>query len=321
MNILITGATGFIGMHLVKELVSKSHKVRCLVRKTSRKEDINYLKKLRVELFNGDLTDEKSLKGICGRIDIVYHLTGILGGFNVSENLMFDTNVRGTENILNKSKEGKVKKFIFCSSAGVLGPVISSNELTPYNPSNLYERAKMEAEKLVLKSKLKYVMIRPGFIYGPMDYHVLPMFKAIKDKKFFILGDGNSLLHPTYIDDLTQAFIKCLSQKIKNQTYIVAGDKVIKVKELYKLIANKLNVKINKISIPLSIATIFAFILENLAKIFKLDPIITKSRVRFFTENRSFNTSKVRKEIGYSPIKLERGIEKTIGWYKHKGYL
>ena len=321
MKILITGATGFIGMHLVKELVSKRHKVRCLVRKTSRKEDINYLKKLKVGLFNGDLTDKKSLKGICRGIDIVYHLTGVLGSFNVSEKLMFDINVKGTENILNESKEGKVKKFIFCSSAGVLGPIISGCESNQYNPSNFYEKTKVEAEKLVLKSKLRYIIIRPEFVYGPMDNHVLPLFKTIKYKKFFIIGDGNSLLHPAYINDLTQVFIKCLGPKIKNQIYIIAGEKAIKVKTLYKLIAKKLNVKTNKLSIPILMTTVFAFILENSAKLFKFNPIITRSRVKFFTENRAFNTSKARKEINYKPIKLEKGIEKTIKWYKQKGLL
>ena len=321
MKILVIGATGFIGKHLVKELVNKSHKVRCLIRKTSRKEDINYLKKLNIELFFGDLTNKKSLKGICRGIDIVYHLTGVLGGFNVSEKLMFDINVKGTENILNESKKSKVKKFIFCSSAGVLGPIVSGDESSLHNPSNFYEKTKVEAEKMVLKSKLNYIIIRPEFVYGPMDNHVLPLFKVIRDKKFFIIGDENSLLHPTYVEDLTQAFIKCLDPKIKNEGYIIAGEKAIIIKELYKLIAKKLNVKTNKILIPKFIAIIFAFILENSAKIFKFNPIITRSRVKFFTENRAFNTSKARKEIGYKPIKLEKGVEKTIKWYKQRGYL
>ena len=321
MKILITGATGFIGKNLVKELVSKSHKVRCLVRKTSRKEDINYLKKLKVELFNGDLINKKSLNGICRGIDIVYHLTGVLGGFNVSEKLMFDINVKGTENILNESKKINVKKFIFCSSAGVLGPIINGGESFPYNPSNLYEKTKVGAEKLVLKSGLDYIIIRPEFIYGPMDNHVLPMFKVIRDKKFFIIGDGNSLLHPTYIDDLIQSFVECLDPKIKNKVYIIAGEKAIRIKELYKLIAKKLNVKTNNIPIPKFIAITFAFILENSAKIFKFDPIITRSKIRFFTENRAFNTSKAKKEINYNPIKLEKGIEKIVKWYKQKGFL
>ena len=235
--------------------------------------------------------------------------------------MLFDINVQGTKNILNESKEGKVKKFIFCSSAGVLGPIIFGNESNLYNPSNLYEKTKVEAEKLVLKSGLNYIIIRPEFVYGPMDDHVLPLFKTIKNKKFFIIGDGSSLLHPTFVDDLTQAFVKCLDPKIKNKVYIIAGEKATRVKELYKLIAKKLNVKTNETPIPLSIATILAFILENSAKIFKFDPIITKSKIRFFTENRAFNTSKARKEIGYRPIKLEKGIEKTIAWYKQEGYL
>jgi len=321
MKILVTGATGFIGKHLVKKLVSKGHRIRCLVRKTSRKGDINYLKKLKVELFNGDLINKKSLKGICGGIDIVYHLTGVLGGFNVSETLISDINITGTMNILEESKKSNIKKFIFCSSAGVLGPIVSGNELSHYNPSNFYEKTKVEAEKLVLKTKLGYVIIRPEFVYGPMDNHVLPLFKAIKNKRFFIIGDGNSLLHPTYIDDLTQAFIKCLDPKIKNKVYIIAGEKAIRVKELYKLIAKKLNVETNKLLIPLPITTILAFILENLSKIFKFNPIITKSKIKFFTENRTFDTSKARKEIGYKPIKLEKGIEKTVKCYKQKGYL
>jgi len=321
MKILVTGATGFIGKHLIEKLVKKKHKVRCLIRKTSRKEDINYLKKLKVELFNGDLTDKKSLKGICRGIDIVYHLTGVLGNFHISNKLLFNINVEGTKNILEESEKNNVKKFIFCSSAGVLGPIVSGNELSHYNPSNFYEKTKVEAEKLVLKTKLGYVIIRPEFVYGPMDNHVLPLFKAIKNKKFFVIGDGNSLLHPTYIGDLTQAFIKCLNPKIKNQVYVIAGEKTIKVKKLYKLIAKKLNVKTNETQIPKFIAIILAFILENSTKIFKSNPILTKSRIKFFTENRTFDTSKAKKEIGYSPIKLERGIEKTVKWYKQKGFL
>jgi len=321
MKILITGATGFIGKNLVLELVSKSHKVRCLVRKTSRKNDINYLKKLKVELFNGDLTDKNSLKGMCRGIDIVYHLTGVLGGFNVSEKLISDVNIMGTRNVLEESKKSNIKKFIFCSSAGVIGPIVSGNELSPYNPSNFYEKTKVGAEKLVLKTKLNYIVIRPEFVYGPMDNHVLPLFKAIKNKRFFIIGSGNSRLHPTYIDDLTQAFIKCLDPKIKNQIYMIAGEKAIKVKALYKLIAKKLNVKTNKILIPIPIITILAFILENSAKIFKLNPIITMSKIRFFTENRAFNTSRARKEIGYKPVELEKGFEKTVKWYKQRGDL
>jgi len=172
-----------------------------------------------------------------------------------------------------------------------------------------------------LKGGLDYIIIRPGFVYGPMDNHMLPLFKAIKNKKFFIIGDGNSRLHPTYINDLTQAFIKCLNQKIKNQIYIIAGERTISVKELYKLIAGKLNVRTNKISIPMPIVSVLAFILENSARIFKFNPIITKSKVKFFTENRAFNTSKARREISYRPIKLEKGIDKTIEWYKHRGYL
>ena len=317
MNILVTGATGFIGKNLVRCLVKNNPKIRCLIRKTSKEVDIDYLKKIKVQLFYGDITKKETLNGCFDNIDVVYHLAGMLGDFNTAKEDYYKIHVLGTKNLLKLCKK---QKFIYCSSAGVLGPVTNGDELRKLNPTNVYEKTKAEAEKLVRKYE-NYVILRPEFVYGPYDSHVLNLFKAINKKKFFIIGDGNSMLHPTYVDDLIYCLSRCLDKKIKNEIFTVAGEKPVSVKEFTKLVADQLNVKINKIKIPLYFVRVCISVVEPFAKVFNLNPSLTKSRFDFFTKTRTFNTKKAQKILSYKPIKLEEGIKKTIQWYKNNNLL
>lgn len=317
MNILVTGATGFIGKNLVRSLVNNNHKVKCLIRETSKKADIGYLKKIKVQLFYGDITKKETLENSIDNVDVVYHLAGVLGNFNTPEKDFYKIHVLGTKNLLKLCKK---QKFIYCSSAGVLGPIIDGDELRRLNPTNVYEKTKAEAEKLVLEYD-NYAILRPEFVYGPYDLHVLNLFRAIKNRNFYIIGDGSNMLHPAYVDDLIYCLIKCLDKKIKNKIFLVAGEKPITVKEFAKLIAGQLNVKINKIKIPLHLARVYVSVIEPFAKVFNLNPFLTKSRFNFFTKTRTFDTKKAQKMLNYRPIKLEKGIKKTLEWYKKNNYL
>lgn len=317
MNILVTGATGFIGKNLVKNLVKNNHTVKCLVRKTSRKGDVDYLNKLKAQLFYGDITRKETLKNCLDNIDVVYHLAGVLGNFDIPKEDYYKIHVLGTKNLLELCKK---QKFIYCSSAGVLGPVFNGNELSAINPTNSYEKSKYGAEKIVRKYH-NYIIIRPEFVYGPKDMHVLPLFKAVKEKKFFIIGNGKSLLHPTYIDDLISCLVNCSDKKIKNEIFIIAGEKPVSVEEFVKLVADKFDVGYNKIKIPIIFAGISSLFLEPLGKTIGFEPILTRSRIDFFTKTRSFDINKAKKTLKYKPIRLEKGIEETIGWYKANGYL
>lgn len=317
MNILVTGATGFIGKNLVDGLVKQNHKVKCLVRKISKDEDIDFLKKINAQLFYGDITKKETLENLFDDVDVVYHLAGILGDFKTPDEDYYKVHVLGTKNLLNFCKQ---QKFIYCSSAGVLGPVVDGNESKKLNPTNIYEKTKADAEKLVLKCD-NYVILRPEFVYGPYDIHVLNLFKAIKNRRFFVFRNSGSLLHPTYIDDIVYCLIKCLDQKVKNETFIVAGERPVSVKEFTKQIANELNVKVNNIKIPFWFARTYVSVIEPFAKIFNFDPRLTKSRLNFFTKIRTFDTKKAQKILDYKPIKFEEGIKKTIEWYKKNNHL
>ena len=328
MNILITGATGFIGSHLTKALLKAdlNVKVSALVRGLS---DITTLQSLgNINYLYGDLQDRDSLKESIKDIDIVFHIAGILGKHGVPDADYYAINTEGTRDLLEACVEnGQIKQFIYLSSAGVLGPnVENADEAYPFNPSNIYEITKAEAEKIASyyynKMKVPVTVLRPEFLYGPGDMHLLGLFKAIKKRMFFLIDGGQSFLHPTYIEDIIQALLTCCGNTATiGETYLIAGERSITVKEFTGLIAKYLGAKRINRSLSAKTAALIARVLEFSLPILNIDPPLTLSRVKFFAESRSYDTSKAKKSLGLKPFMLEEGIKRTIEWYKDRGYL
>ncbi len=304
---MITGATGFIGRNLVENLAGR-YEVSCLIRR-----DDDFLNELGVDVQRGDVTDKSSLK-ISEDVDAVVHLAGTLGSYKTKQKEHHDIHVRGAENILKRCTG---QRFIYISSAGVLGPVIDADETYQLNPTNDYENAKAEAEELVRQYE-NHIILRPEFVYGPHDMHVLRLFNSIKNRKFFLIGDGESLLHPTYVGDVVFCIEKCLNQAFRNQTFNIAGKNALSVREFQEMVANELGVSINRLRIPLALARAYV---SAVGPWVWFDPVLTKSSLDFFTKSRTFNTDKAQKMLGYRPVSLKDGISKTIGWYSEHGYL
>jgi nucleoside-diphosphate-sugar epimerase len=324
MNILVTGSTGFIGKHLVKELLSMNHNVFCLLR-GDKQED--FRGNTRVRLVNGDIRDTDLEHRLPAKIDLVYHLAGIIGKWNIPEITYVDMNFKGTANLLKACVRLNAKRFIYCSTAGVLGPFKDSllDESAPYNPTNIYEETKAEAEKLILEytqtGKIEATIVRPEFVYGPGDFHVFGLFKLIKKGLFPLIDSGKALLHPTFIDDVIQGLKLCLSEKAIGQVYILAGERFISVKEFVNVIAKILKIRPPLINISKSTANFMATVFEASARLFRFEPPLTKARIKFFTQSRAFKINKIVEDLGYRPVSLEKGLTKTILWYKDNGYL
>ncbi len=318
MRILIIGATGFIGKNLVLKLQHRSNtNIFAIVRKTSKQKDILFLKKHNVNLIEADITNRKSLQEITQQFDVIVNCSGLLGDFRRTLKQLKHVNVEGVKNLVAVFK---TSWFIHISSAGVLGPIIGGTEDSPYKPSNDYEQSKMLAEQVV-KQHSNYVIIRPEFVYGPYDYHVLKLFKSIQNNKFRIIGSGTSFLHPTFVEDVTDFVSSLLDSSVKNEIFLIAGEKAVSVKQFYSIIAKELNVKTNRILIPKFLALGIAQISEFIANLVLVKPFITKSQVKFFTESRKINCSKAKQQLHYNPQKIEIGINKTIQWYKKNGLL
>jgi nucleoside-diphosphate-sugar epimerase len=329
-DILLTGATGFIGQNLAKALVDKGNNVRCLVRKSS---DTAFLQELGAELAFGDVSDAESVRKAAKNIDIVYHLAAIRGELKCIDYETYRlVNVEGTKNLLDASTNENVDKFIYCSSIGVIGWQARppADENTPCQPSGKYHMTKLEAEKLVQRycsnKSLNTTSIRPVITYGnDKSGFILNLAKLIKVGRFRIIGDGNNYLHLVSIENLISGFILAeKNPKSKGRTYIIADDNPITINDLTSIIAGSMNAKFSTMKIPLTLAKVAGIGCESAYKFLRpsSEPIVTLAKVDLLSKNRFYSISRAKEELGYSPrIETRDGVKDAIRSYMTNGML
>jgi nucleoside-diphosphate-sugar epimerase len=308
MKILVTGATGFIGHHIVNSLLTKRYKIRCLVRKNS-----NYkpLKKTGVEIWFGDLTNKKSINGIVDGIDIIFHL-GAVGNINATSKKYYKeyrkVNVDGTKNLLEQCTRHKIKKFIHFSSMAVMGNLKKEGSVTENDkckPTTPYGKSKLESETIALKFWKKYqipvVILRPTMVYGEGEKEEMKkIIKFVKLRIVPIFGDGKNLIHMTYVKDVVQAAITSSKRGNPGEVYIIDSE-CYTWNELVDLIAKKNKIKIFKFHIQISVSKIIISIVEKISNFFGIIPPFTSERLINLTNKRIYDISKARKELGYRP--------------------
>jgi nucleoside-diphosphate-sugar epimerase len=327
VNILISGATGFLGSHLVRVLAKEGHRCKCLVRRTSSTSELKDLD--HVEFVYGDITDKESLKEAVKDVRVIYHLAAQIGKWGIPEKTFFAVNVRGTRNLLEVAHEGEVKQFIFCSTPGVQGKgYAQASETLPYKPPYIYELTKCEGEKLVLgfhqkRKDLSVTILRPDFVYGPGDLRRLPLYRAIGNKRFYLIGNGRALLHPTYIEDVVQGFCLTANNHVSfGEIYNIAGPRAITVREYAETIAQTLNVSFPRLRFPKPFADILAKFFEVFSRITGKEPILSQSKVKFLTSDHGSNISKAMNRLGYRPeTDFAVGIKRTVDWYSRQDLL
>ena len=324
MKVAITGATGFIGMHLVRAILKRGWRIKALVLDNDRADT---LEKLGVEIFRGNLTQRESLDGFPGDVNIVYHLAGQLGGTKTDYRQMYSVNVEGTKNLLDRCVKSKIRSFIHCSAAGVVGikGKVEVNETAQYAPESPYEVSKCYGERLVLDYSVKYglpvTVLRPCFVYGPGDLHKLRLFRAIGKRKFRLIGDGSALWHPTFIDDVIQGFLLAAENEPRGEVFNIAGPAWISMREFAETIAACLGTTVPKLKIPTRMAYLAASCLEMACRNLNIDPPLTRGRVKFLTTNFCLDISKSRDVLGYVPrVEPAEGVKRTVRWYKEHGF-
>jgi nucleoside-diphosphate-sugar epimerase len=314
-----------VGSSIVKALVNIGAEVFALSRPSSSPER---LVDIPLTWLVADVTQPSTLRGAFEGIDYVIHAAGMLGQAGTAEKEYMQLHVDGTRNVLNElSQNNPQPKTLYVSSPGVLGPIDGppANEETLLAPSNPYERSKAVAERMVgvfTAAGMPVVIARPEFIYGPGDTHVLGLFKAIQQGRFFFIGDGLNMCHPTFIDDAVDGMLRCLEQGKPGEIYHITGPRPVTFRELTKTIADVLDVPPPRVKIPRSLALAGATGFEVLAKVTRKSPPLSRTGVAFFSEDRRFSWAKAERELRYNPQHgLQAGIEATIDWYRLQGYL
>ena len=323
---LVTGATGFTGMHLCRRLHEAGYEVRALVRSGSNGQA---LQDLGLEVVTGDVTDPSSIHQAVKGVQIVYHLAALYRQEGVPKKEFWNVHVTGTQNVLEASLKEGVERVVHCSTVGVQGAIANppAKESDAYNPGDEYQRTKMEGEKLALqffeKQHFPGVVVRPVGIYGPGDMRFLKLFKHIQNRKFMMFGSGEVLYHLTHVDDLAGGIILCgENDQAIGQVYTIAGEEFVTLNQLVSLIAGCLQVPVPRFRLPFWPLWAASLGCELLCKPFGIEPPLYRRRADFFRKDRAFDISKAKSELGFSPtIDLPTGLQRTADWYKQHGYL
>ncbi len=325
-QVLVTGGTGFTGGHLCRRLVSEGYGVRVLVRENSPSQA---LKALGVELVTGDLDNPTSLTLAVSGIDTVYHLAALFRPENVTRQDFWRTNVEGTRHLIEASVKAGVNRFVHCSTVGVHGEIKNppAIEETPYAPGDDYQCSKTEGEKVALKymreGQIPMVIFRPGGIFGPGDLRFLKLFRAIKNRRFLMLGSGEVLYQLIYIDDLVEGILRCGTyDNAPGNVYILTGTEPITLNHFVQEIADVVEAPFPKWRLPVMPVYWLGYLCELICKPFGINPPLYRRRVDFFRKTRSFDTSKARQQLSFIPAtELKKALQITADWYKQHGYL
>ena len=242
--VFITGATGFVGSSIAKELLKKKLKLRCLVRKTS---NFRGLLNGDIEVVFGDIGDRILLQRAMKDCSAVIHAAAVLESSD--KNRMEEVNVDGTKNTVEAAIVNNIKKFIFISSLDVL-----------LEPRNDYAESKLKAEKIVNDSSISsFFILRPSIIYGKGDNkNISTIIDMVR--KFLIvpiIGRGTFRWQPVYVEDLAELIVNIVQNEGSGRNLInFTGPSTISFTEMVDVISEELGVKRHKIYIPLSIMKI-----------------------------------------------------------------
>jgi nucleoside-diphosphate-sugar epimerase len=322
---LIIGATGFAGGALAKDLRKHGRAVRAMVRPTA---DPSELIGIGVECVKGDILDPASISSAMQGVDLVYNFASPFRIAKPTREQFWQVNVQGVSNVIDAVREHGVSRFVQCSTVGVHGSVkeIPCNEKSPLNPGDDYQETKLEGEQVFLEAVeqgLPGVLMRPGPMYGVGDTRMLKMFKLIQQGKWFTVGNGEAWFHPTYVEDLVQAFrLSGEHPDAVGETFIFPGHKAISLNELTAAVAKAVGVKTPTRKLPLVPMLLAARACELICGPLGIEPPLYRRRVKFFTNDRNFDGSKARNILGYEPqVPLEEGLKKTVDWYVQQGLL
>jgi dihydroflavonol-4-reductase len=325
--IVVTGATGFLGGAVARAVAARGERVVALVRASSDRRDLD---RAGIACVVGDVVDGSGLREAFAAARTVIHAAGMLGRSGADDAEYLRVHVDGTLNVVRAARDAGVLRVVHVSSPGLLGPIPQgapdADEDTPPAPTNPYERSKAAAEEALRDEASERgpvaVIVRPEFVYGPGDRHVLRLFRAIQRRRFFYFGPGAALCHPTYIDDAVSGLLAAADLGKPGRVYHMAGPRALPIRELAETFARALGVAPPFLHIPEAPVRLALRFLEPLARRARVVLPLTSSAVDFFTFDRRFSVERARDELGYRPtVGLAEGAQRAVRWYEDEGLL
>ena len=325
MPILVTGATGFIGSHVVDALLARGEQVRCLVRSHRR---LRWLEGLDVEIFEGDCTRPETLGPAVQGANRVIHAAGAT--FAPSVAAFFSCNAAGTRNLLDACLAfGGVERFVLLSSQAAAGPgsrAHPAREGDPPRPLSPYGRSKLAAERhcLEVADRLSVGILRPSAVYGPRDTGFLPYFRLVRRGFLIEFGAGEREISLCFVNDLVQGVVSLVDSHLASgSVYFIADSEPYSWAAVEQLLCALWGVKGRRIVVPGVILKTAGVIGQVYGAVTGRPVPINRARVAELLEKHWVcDSSAARRDLAFSPeINLENGLNKAVRWYEQNNWL
>lgn len=325
MKIFVSGATGFIGIQLVKRLASEGHRIHALYRSES-KADLIRLPE--VSLFKGDLLDKASLNQAMEGCEEAYHTAAFAGVWAKDPSLVYRLNVDGALNVIEAAGRQGVRRIVLTSTAGILGPSIKEamHESSPVPDTFFtdYETSKSRLEQKLLgrtEGTPEVVIVNPSRVFGPgylsESNGVTRMIKRyIEGNWRFIPGTGKSTGNYVFVEDVVTGHMLAMKKGKPGERYILGGENISYI-ELFALVreASGVRKKLFKVPYPFMLGT--AWLMKYFSLITGRPPLIVPALIRRYNKNWIISSRKAIEELEYQPMNARQGIQHTVEWIKN----
>jgi nucleoside-diphosphate-sugar epimerase len=326
MPVLVTGGTGFTGSHLVRRLLNRTDSVRVL--DSAPGLFCDELRGLGAEITIGSVTDAALVDRLTRGVRRVYHVAAVFRQINLPKRVYYDVNVLGTRIVAEAALRHGVESFVYSSTQGVHGNIANppGDEDSPIAPEDYYQETKYLGEQEVstlVAQGLPATTLRPTAIYGPGDAaRFLFLFRWALGRWFPMFGNGRTLYHPVYIDNLVDAFELAGERPGRGEVLLIGDLQYSTLNDLVSAVGVSLGVAVRIVHLPFTPLWLASSACEAVCTPLGLEPPLFRRRADWFRQNRAFTIDRARRVLGYAPkIDLPTGLARTAQWYRDNGYL
>lgn len=326
MRSLVTGATGFIGSHLVEFLLQKGMEVRCLLRHP---DQLGWLKGLPIQIIKGDCLEKSSLIAAVQGMDYVFHLAGVTRA--VHAETYFSVNAQGTDHLVRACLQHNpdLKRFILLSSQAAAGPGLTNEkkkETDPCNPVSPYGESKRMAEEFCLKycREIPLTILRPSAVYGPRDRDIYAQFKLIAKRIKPVLKNQVQQISFCYVQDVIQALWLAAQTPLQSgEIFFLSDGHDYRIADIGDAFEKALNLKALRLPVPKTLVSAMAFFSGFISKFSGKPALIHPGRAKEMAQkNWLCDMTKAQTMLGFNPeFNLMQGAALTAAWYKKQNWL
>ncbi len=327
-QVLVTGASGFVGSAVARKLVAAGYAVRALVRPSSPRA---HLHGLPLEFAEGDLRDAASLARAMMGVRYLFHVAADYRLWARDPSEILQNNRIGTQNIMEQAKKADVERIVYTSSVATLAltkggdPVDETSPLLEQNAIGNYKRSKVIAERLVEKmiaeQGLPAVIVNPSTPIGPSDVKPTPTGRIIVEAaRGRIPGFVDTGLNLVHVDDVADGHLAALKKGKTGERYILGGENVL-FSDMLAEIARITGRKAPRLKVPRAPLIPLAYGAELVAKFTGKEPFVTLDGLKMSKYRMFFRTDKAERELGVKARPFAQGLEDAIRWFRDCGYL